>query len=73
MPFVAGQVVNLAGGGPALLDAPHWATERPWLDVVADELRADLGLETVVSDLVTDVWTVHVPAAAQSAPKESQS
>ena len=23
---------HLAGGGPALLDAAHWATERPWLD-----------------------------------------
>ena len=23
---------HLAGGGPALLDASHWATERPWLD-----------------------------------------
>ena len=22
---------HLAGGGPALLDAAHWATERPWL------------------------------------------
>ena len=33
---------HLAGGGPALLDAAHWATERPWLDALADELRADL-------------------------------
>ncbi len=23
---------HLAAGGPALLDAAHWATERPWLD-----------------------------------------
>jgi dinuclear metal center YbgI/SA1388 family protein len=53
---------HLAGGGPALLDAPHWATERPWLDTLATWLRAELGLDTVVSDLVTDVWTVHVPA-----------
>lgn len=56
---------HLAAGGPALLDAPHWATERPWLDMLAAELRADLGsvaLDVVVSDLVTDVWTVHAPA-----------
>ena len=26
---------HLAGGGPALIDAAHWATERPWLDDVA--------------------------------------
>ena len=66
---------HLAGGGPALLDAPHWATERPWLDVVAAELRADLNLEPVVSDLVTDVWTVHAAAATPTiaaASKESR-
>ena len=53
---------HLAGGGPALLDAPHWATERPWLDALAGELRADLDLSVAVSDRVTDVWTVHAPA-----------
>jgi dinuclear metal center YbgI/SA1388 family protein len=53
---------HIDGGGPALLDAPHWATERPWLDVLADELRADLGVTVVVSDMVTDAWTVHAPA-----------
>jgi dinuclear metal center YbgI/SA1388 family protein len=54
---------HLAGGGPALLDAPHWATERPWLDQLGDEIRADLGVSVVVSDLVTDVWTVHAPSS----------
>jgi dinuclear metal center YbgI/SA1388 family protein len=49
---------HLAGGGPALLDAAHWATERPWLDALAAELRADVGVETIVSDVITDVWTV---------------
>jgi dinuclear metal center YbgI/SA1388 family protein len=58
---------HLAGGGPALLDAPHWATERPWLDPLAEELRADLTVDTVVSDLVTDVWTAHATIAP---PKE---
>lgn len=54
---------HIDAGGPALLDAPHWATERPWLDALADELRADLGVTVVVSDVVTDAWTVHAPAS----------
>ena len=57
---------HLADGGPALVDAAHWATERPWLDVLAHELRQDLSVETIVSDLVTDVWTVHASAGAAS-------
>jgi dinuclear metal center YbgI/SA1388 family protein len=55
---VAGE--HLADGGPALVEAAHWATERPWLDALAGELATDLGLDTVVSDLVTDPWTIHV-------------
>jgi dinuclear metal center YbgI/SA1388 family protein len=58
---------HLAARGPALLDAAHWATERPWLDVVAAELRADTGVHTIVSDLVTDVWTVREPGPASPA------
>ncbi|GIG71389.1 Nif3-like dinuclear metal center hexameric protein [Phytomonospora endophytica] len=50
---------HLAGDGPALVDAAHWATERPWLDLVAAALGADLGLDTIVSDVVTDPWTLH--------------
>lgn len=50
---------HIAGGGPALLDAAHWATERPWLDDLAAHLRAACGVEVVVSDLDTDPWTVH--------------
>ncbi len=65
----------LADGGPALVDAAHWATERPWLDAVAAELSAGLGLRTVVSDLDTDPWTLHVqttapPSGARTDPKE---
>ncbi|MGE5829973.1 MAG: Nif3-like dinuclear metal center hexameric protein [Micromonosporaceae bacterium] len=55
---------HLAAGGPALLDVAHWATERPWLDVAAADLRADLGpdvLDVVASDVVTDVWTAYAP------------
>ena len=54
----------LAGGGPVLLDAPHWATERPWLDMLATELRSDLALHVLVSDIVTDVWTSHAASAS---------
>jgi putative NIF3 family GTP cyclohydrolase 1 type 2 len=50
---------HLAGGGPALIDVAHWAGERPWLDDAADGLRGALGVQTIVSDLITDVWTVH--------------
>jgi dinuclear metal center YbgI/SA1388 family protein len=53
---------HLAEGGPALLDAAHWATERPWLDDLATHLRGTLGVETVVSDLDTDPWTLHAQA-----------
>ncbi|MFY1672418.1 Nif3-like dinuclear metal center hexameric protein [Plantactinospora sp. WMMB334] len=49
----------LAEEGPALLDAAHWATERPWLDDVAAHLGERLPVDTVVSDLDTDPWTVH--------------
>ena len=56
---------HLAGGGPALLDAPHWATERPWLDALAVQLRTSLSIDTIVSDVVTDVWTVHAPSRAE--------
>lgn len=48
---------HLADGGPALLDAAHWATERPWLDTVAEQLAGELAVETVVSDICTDPWT----------------
>ncbi|MEH1011694.1 Nif3-like dinuclear metal center hexameric protein [Micromonospora sp. CPCC 206060] len=55
---------HLAAGGPALLDAAHWATERPWLDDLAGYLRDTVGIETLVSDLDTDPWTVHATAPA---------
>ncbi|GAA2690000.1 GTP cyclohydrolase 1 type 2 [Actinoplanes palleronii] len=54
---------HLANDGPALLDAAHWATERPWLDDVAAWLRAEFPVDVVVSDLDTDPWTVHTASA----------
>lgn len=45
------------GGGPALLDVSHWASEWLWLDTAAAQLRTALpGVEVVVSELRTDPW-----------------
>lgn len=44
--------------GPALLDAAHWATEQPWLDTAAAYLRGCAAVETVVSTINTDPWTL---------------
>ena len=45
-------------GGPALIDAGHWATEWPWLDSAASILAASgINVETRVSAAVTDAWT----------------
>ncbi|MEU0520656.1 Nif3-like dinuclear metal center hexameric protein [Streptosporangium sp. NPDC006007] len=48
-------------GGPALIDAAHWATEWPWLADAAHRLTSALALrgitvETRVSETVTDAW-----------------
>lgn len=48
--------------GLALLDAPHWATEWPWLSDVAARLSAATTVETVVSTQVTDPWTHAAPS-----------
>ncbi|MCX5213223.1 Nif3-like dinuclear metal center hexameric protein [Kitasatospora sp. NBC_00240] len=50
----------------ALVDAAHWATEWPWLNLAARSLAAasdkhDWQLETKVSHRVTDPWTAHAP------------
>lgn len=45
------------GGGPALVDVSHWASEWLWLDRAAAQLRALLpDLDVAVSDLRTDPW-----------------
>ena len=49
---------HIAAGGPALIDAAHWATERPWLDDAAAVVRSATGLTTLISDLDTDPWTI---------------
>jgi dinuclear metal center YbgI/SA1388 family protein len=56
-------------GGPALIDAAHWATEWPWLPEAATRLTSRLGakgttVETRVSDRVTDAWTATATSPA---------
>jgi dinuclear metal center YbgI/SA1388 family protein len=51
-----------SGGGPALVDAAHWATEWPWLADAARRLTSGLAarginVEARVSETVTDAWT----------------
>jgi dinuclear metal center YbgI/SA1388 family protein len=48
-----------APAGLALLDAAHWATEWPWLADAAARLSAAIDVDTAVSSIVTDPWTVH--------------
>ena len=47
------------GGGPALVDVAHFASEWPWLSVAAG-LLAGGTVETRVSTIVTDPWTAHI-------------
>lgn len=51
---------HLLDGGPALIDAGHWATEQPWLAELAQWLQKETSLETLVSQVSTDPWTTHV-------------
>lgn len=52
---------HLEAGGPAVIDAGHWASEWPWLEVAAAQLRTDLAdaVRVGVSRVVTDPWTQH--------------
>lgn len=50
----------------ALVDAAHWATEWPWLNLAERALLAAAekrgwAVETKVSHRVTDPWTAHAP------------
>jgi putative NIF3 family GTP cyclohydrolase 1 type 2 len=56
------------GTPPALVDVSHWASEWPWLPVLAHELAAALAPEADrapgsvqlrVSDRCTDPWSAH--------------
>jgi dinuclear metal center YbgI/SA1388 family protein len=62
-------VTEFGGDGMALVDAAHWATEAPWLDVLATRLRTEFGttVEVEVSRLRTDPWTLHIPPGDEGA------
>ncbi|MGX1805123.1 Nif3-like dinuclear metal center hexameric protein [Nocardia sp. NPDC055321] len=50
---------HLRAGGLALIDAAHWATEFPWCAQAEGVVRAALpGVETKVSDIRTDPWSL---------------
>ncbi|MEV6073089.1 Nif3-like dinuclear metal center hexameric protein [Nocardia sp. NPDC052001] len=50
---------HLRAGGPALIDAAHWATEFPWCAQAEGVVQAALPtVETRVSAIRTDPWTV---------------
>jgi dinuclear metal center YbgI/SA1388 family protein len=61
-------VAGSSGPAMALVDAPHWATERPFLDNLAQRLRDRFGttVEVAVSAQVTDPWSLHVPSSESS-------
>jgi dinuclear metal center YbgI/SA1388 family protein len=63
---------HIAAGGPALLDAGHWATERPWLDDLAARLRAALPVRVLVSDVPTDPWSAHAVPTQLPAPSTAK-
>lgn len=48
----------LREGGPALVDAAHWALEFPWCAQAAALLEEGVGVAATVCDLRTDPWTV---------------
>ncbi|MGJ0120777.1 Nif3-like dinuclear metal center hexameric protein [Williamsia sp. MIQD14] len=55
---------HLRGGGPALVDAGHWATEFPWCAQVAGVLGShDPGLVISRFDRPTDPFTLHAAAS----------
>lgn len=66
-------VTQRTGESMALIDAAHWATEVPWLHLLARRLRAQFGdtVDVVVSNVVSDPWALHVPSANQSSTDES--
>ena len=53
---------HLAGGGPAVIDVAHFASEWPWVPLIAALVGADMSdlgyeVDVRVSSIVTDPWT----------------
>jgi dinuclear metal center YbgI/SA1388 family protein len=53
---------HISEGGPAIIEAAHWATEWPWLPRLGAALRKRFGIEIIVSGRCTDPWTLHEPS-----------
>ena len=51
----------------ALVDVAHWASEAPWVEVVAARLRERFGttVDVTASTIVTDPWSLHESSASQ--------
>jgi dinuclear metal center YbgI/SA1388 family protein len=65
---------HLADGGCAIVEMPHWATEWPWLEAAAGELRARLDavgttVNTEVSVLPTDPWDARIDPPSRKEPR----
>lgn len=56
---------HLRGGGPAVIDAAHWALEFPWCGQAAELLTEQFGVRAEVCELSTDPWTVSSGAQGQ--------
>ena len=69
---------HLEDGGPALLCGSHWATEWPWLPVLARRLEKTARaqgypLEVIVSTAVTEPWTAHFQTTGTGIVEEETS
>ncbi|MBJ8344869.1 Nif3-like dinuclear metal center hexameric protein [Antrihabitans sp. YC2-6] len=49
---------HLRAGGPAVVDVAHWASEFPWCAQARDVVERLGGVETRISTVRTDPWTV---------------
>lgn len=63
---------HLENGGPALICGSHWATEWPWLPVLARKLEKEavnIGepLAVLTSTIVTEPWWGHLPTEGTTA------
>lgn len=56
---------HLRAGGPAVIDAAHWASEFPWTAQARDIVKRETGVETEIIQIRTDPWTI------SAHPKES--
>jgi dinuclear metal center YbgI/SA1388 family protein len=68
---IGGPATAAGAAGPmALIDVSHWASEVPWLHLLARRLRTEFAatVEVTVSNVVTDPWTRHVPSSPPPTP-----